>query len=64
MKIDPLLIRAFSLALIYGVGAFAYFNFFGGAELSVSDAAVRSAATAGIFLLLYYVLARTFRGRT
>lgn len=64
MKLDPLLFKAFRISLFYGIGALLYFHFFGDAGETWADKGIRAAATAGIFLLLYYVTARVLRGRS
>ena len=60
MKIDPLLLKAFKAALGYGAAAFLFF-YFTDDELSLADKGVKAAATAGIFMLLFYVVARVLK---
>lgn len=64
MHIDPFLLRAFRLALMYGIGAFLYFYFLGSNEgETLAQKGIKAAATAGIFMLLYYVVGRVLRNR-
>lgn len=62
MKIDPTLIKGFRASLFYGLAALLFFHFFG-PEASWTDKLIKAAATAGIFLLLFYVTSRTLRKR-
>jgi hypothetical protein len=64
MNIDPFLLKAFRLALLYGIGAFLYFYFFGSNDAeTLSQKGIKAAATAGIFMLLYYVVGRVLRNK-